>query len=308
MRAANLMPRFAVATGVSFVMFCARLPAQDLEPRAYSNSPIGLHFVLVGYAYSTGKLLTDPSLPVENVSIASHVGVLGGATVVNVLGQSAKLELVIPYVELGAKGEVFGIPHARYIDGLGDPLFRFSMNFIGAPALTAAEFSKYRQNFILGGSIRIGVPLGQYDDNRLVNVGSNRWSVKPEIGFSKAFGNWTFELAPAVTFYTDNDDFFGGSTREQAPLYSAQAHVSCTFRPGLWLGIDAAYYNGGRTTVNDVENDDRLEGMRFGLTLALPVNRYHSVKLYAATGLNADRHHDFEGLGIAWQTRWGGGY
>jgi hypothetical protein len=308
MGTANLMRRLAAATSALFVMVCAPLAAQDLEPRAYSNSPIGLHFVVAGYAYSTGKFLTDPSLPVENVSIASHVGVLGGATVLNILGQSAKLELIIPYVSLGAKGEVFGKPHARYIDGFSDPLFRFSMNFIGAPALTAAEFSKYRQNFILGGSIRIGVPLGQYDDNRLVNVGSNRWSLKPEIGFSKAFGGWTVELAPAVTFYTDNGDFFGGKTREQAQLYSAQAHVSYTFAPGFWLGLDAAYFNGGRTTVDDVENDDRLEGTRFGVTLALPLNRYHSIKLYAATGYNADRHHDFEGFGIAWQTRWGGGY
>ena len=302
------MRRLAAATSTSFMMFCVSLAAQDLEPRAYSNSPIGLHFVDVGYAYSTGKFLTDPSLPVENVSIASHIGVFGGATVLNLLGQSAKLELVIPYVSLGAKGEVFGMPHARYIDGLGDPLFRFSMNFIGAPALTAAEFSNYRQNFILGASIRIGVPLGQYDDTRLVNVGSNRWSLKPELGFSKAFGRWTVELAPAVTFYTDNGDFFGGRTREQAPLYSAQAHVSYTFASSFWLGLDAAYFNGGRTTVNDVENDDRLEGTRFGVTLALPVNRYHSIKLYAATGYNAHRQHDFEALGIAWQTRWGGGY
>jgi hypothetical protein len=308
MRAAILMHRFAAATSASFAMFCATLAAQDLEPRAYSNSPIGLHFVVAGYAYSTGKLLTDPSLPVENVSIASHVGVLGGATVVNVLGQSAKLELVIPYVSLGAKGEVFGMPRARYIDGFGDPLFRFSMNFIGAPALTAAEFSKYRQNFIFGGSIRIGVPLGQYDDNRLVNVGSNRWSMKPEIGFSKAFGNWTVELAPAATSYTDNDDFFGGTVREQAQLYSVQGHISYTFAPGFWLGLDAAYFNGGRTTVDDMANDDRLEGTRFGMTLALPVNRYHSIKLYAATGINADQRHDFDALGIAWQTRWGGGY
>jgi len=308
MRAANLMDLFAAVTSAPFVMFCSPLAAQDLEPRAYSNSPIGLHFVVVGYAYSMGKFLTDPSLPVENVSIASHVGVLGGATVLDVLGQSAKLELVIPYVSLGAKGQVFGMPHARYIDGFGDPAFRFSMNFIGAPALTAAEFSKYRRNFILGGSIRFTVPLGQYDDTRLVNVGSNRWSLKPEIGFSKAFGSWTVELAPAVTFYTDNGDFFGGRTREQGQLYSAQAHVSYTFTPGFWLGLDAAYFNGGRTTVDDVENNDRLEGTRFGVTLALPVNRYHSIKLYAATGYNADRHHDFEALGIAWQTRWGGGY
>jgi hypothetical protein len=300
--------RFMAIAGAWVVGLCASLHAQDLEPRAYSNSPIGLNFVVVGYAYSTGKLLTDPSLPVDNVSSSSHIGLLGLATTFNMLGQSAKFDLIVPYVSLAAKGQVFGVPRARYIDGFGDPAFRFSMNFIGAPALTAAEFSSYRQNFILGASIRIALPLGQYDDTRLVNVGSNRCSLKPEIGFSKAIGRWTVELAPGVTFYTDNTDFFGGNRREQAPLYSAQAHISYTFSPGFWVGLNAAYFNGGRTTVDEVENDNRLEGSRFGVTLALPVNRYHSVKLYGITGYNAHREHDFDAIGIAWQYRWGGGY
>jgi len=214
----------------------------------------------------------------------------------------------VPFAGINAKGLVFGQPHTRRISGFGDPFFRLSINFFGAPALRAAEFKSYRQNYIVGGSVRVGVPLGQYDDTRLVNVGSNRWSIKPELGASKAFGRWTLELAPAVTLYTDNDDFFGGKTRAEAPLYALQGHISYTFRPGLWLGLDAVYFNGGQSTVDGIENNDRREGTRWGATLALPLSRYHSIKLYALTGYNAERHHDLDAVGIAWQYRWGGGF
>ena len=241
------------------------------------------------------------------MSNESHVAVFAYATTLNVLGKSAKFDVIVPYVWLTANGLAFGVPRERYVTGFADPAFRFSMNFIGAPALTAAEFKDYRQNFILGASLRITAPLGQYDSDKLVNIGTNRWSLKPEIGFSKAFGRWTVELAPAVTFYTDNGDFFGGQTRAVAPLYSVQAHVSYSFHAWGWLALNAGYFVGGRTTVDDVENDDEQEGMRFGATLALPVNRYHSVKLYGITGYNAHCDHDFQAAGIAWQYRWGGG-
>lgn len=286
----------------------AEARAQDLEPRAYSNSPIGMNFFVAGYGYTKGAVLVDPSLPIENVSNEAHIAAIGLATTLNVLGQSSKLEVVVPYASLAAKGLVLDMPHARYISGFGDPAFRFSMNFIGAPALTAVEFANYRQNFILGASLRVAVPLGQYDDTKLVNVGSNRWSIKPEIGFSKAFGRWTFELAAAVALYTDNGDFFGGHTRNQAPLYAAQGHISYTFSPGCWVGLDGTYFLGGRSTVDDVENDDRQQGTRWGVTLAVPLTRYQTVKLSAIAGLDRDRHRDFDAVGIAWQYRWGGGY
>jgi hypothetical protein len=211
-------------------------------------------------------------------------------------------------VSLAAKGFLLGVPRERYVTGFADPAFRFSMNFIGAPALTAAEFKNYRQDFIFGASLRVTAPLGQYNYDKLVNIGTNRWSLKPELGFSKAFGRCTVEIAPAVNFYTDNGDFFGGRTRQVAPLYSIQAHVGYTFAPGCWLAVDAGYFVGGRTTVDDVENDDEQEGTRFGATLALPVNRYHSVKFYGITGYNAHREHDFKSVGIAWQYRFGGGF
>jgi hypothetical protein len=284
------------------------LRAQDLEPRAYSNSPTGLSFLIAGYTYAEGSVLTDPSLPLENVSNNLHAGVFAYATTLNVLGKSAKFDLIVPYTSLAAKGLVFGAPRERYVTGFADPAFRFSMNFIGAPALTTEEFKDYKQDFILGASLRVTAPLGQYNDDKLVNIGTNRWSFKPEIGLSKAFGRWTVEFTPGVTFYTDNSDFFGSQTRELEPLIALQAGVTYSFAPGGWLALNAGYFVGGRTTVDDVRNDDEQEGMRFGATLALPVNRYHSVKLCGIIGYNAHRDHDFQAVGIAWQYRFGGGY
>jgi hypothetical protein len=298
----------AAAVTLAAAVLCSAVRAQDLEPRAYSNSPTGLNFLIVGYSYAAGSVLTDPTLPLENVSNNAHVEALAYVRTLNVLGQSAKVDVIVPFASLEAKGVVLGMPRSRYVNGFADPAFRFSMNFIGAPALTAAQFKNYRQNLILGASLRIIAPLGQYDDTKLVNIGTNRWSFKPEIGCSKALGRWTVELAPAVTLYTDNGDFFGGKTRAEEPIYSVQAHVTYSLAPSCWLGLDGGYFVGGRTTVDGVKNDDQREGPRFGATLALPVTRNHSVKFYAQTGFNADRAHDFAIGGIAWQYRWGGGF
>jgi hypothetical protein len=298
----------AIAVTLAAVALCSGLRAQDLEPRAYSNSPTGLNFLIVGYGYAAGSVLTDPALPLDNVTNKMNFGVLAYARSLNVAGNSAKVDVVLPYGSLFAKGLVSGMPRERFVTGFGDPAFRFSMTFFGAPALTAAEFKNYHQDFIFGASLRVAVPVGQYDDTRLVNIGSNRWSVKTEIGGSKAFGRWTVELAPAINIYADNGDFFNGQTRSQEPIYSVQANVSYTFAPGCWLALNSGYFVGGRSTVGGVTNNDQQEGPRFGATLALPVTRNHSVKFYALTGFNADRQHDFDAVGIAWQYRWGAGF
>ena len=299
---------FITAVALATRFFCSVVHAQDLEPRAYSNSPTGLKFLIAGYAFAEGSVLTDPSLPLENVNNNSHAGIFAYASTLNVLGQSAKFDVIVPYVSLAAEGVALGLPRERYVTGFADPAFRFSMNFIGAPALTAAEFKDYRQDLIFGASLRVTAPLGQYNSDKLVNIGTHRWSLKPEIGVSKAIGPWTVEFTPSVTFYSDNTDFFGGQTREVSPLVSLQAGVSYTFAPSCWLAVNAGYFVGGRTTVDDLENDDEQEGARFGATLALPVNHYHSVKFYGIVGYNANRDHDFKAVGIAWQYRFGGGF
>ena len=185
--------------------------------------------LIAGYGYASGTVLTDPSLPLENVSNESHVGVLGFATTFGAFGQTGQFGLIVPYASIAAKGLVFGMPHARYVDGFADTAFRFSMNFIGAPALTAAEFKNYHQDFIFGMSLRVTAPLSQYDSDKLVNIGTNRWSFKPEIGFSKAFGPWTVELAPGSHFVHRQSQFF---RRQDA---RGGAAILCAIRPQLHL-------------------------------------------------------------------------
>jgi hypothetical protein len=281
--------------------------AQDLEPRAYANTPVGLNFLLAGYTYSRGGLATDPSFPLQNADLDIHGTLLAYVRALDVWGMSGKFDVVLPYGWLSGSAEFAGQPQEREVSGFIDPRLRFSVNFYGAPALTLKEFAGYKQGLIMGGSLQVSVPLGQYDANRLVNLGTNRWFFKPELGISKAWGPLTLDFATSVTLYTDNRDFLDGKTRAQAPLYSMQGHVIYNLPYGIWVGLDGTYYTGGRTTIDGVENDDVQKNSRLGVTLALPVDRHQSVKLYASTGTSTRTGSDFDTVGIIWQYRWGGG-
>jgi hypothetical protein len=266
-----------------------------------------MNFLIAGYVYGTGSVATDLSLPVENADVQTHTGLLAYARALDVWGTSGKIDFVLPYSSLSGTAEFAGEPRERDISGLGDPKLRFSVNLYGAPALSLDEFANYQQDVIVGASLQVVGPLGQYDDDKLVNLGTNRWTVKPELGISKALGPWILELAAAVSLYTDNDDFLGSHTRAQDPLYSIQGHVIYGFRSGIWVALDGTYYTGGRTTIDGVENDDSQSNTRVGLTVTLPVNRHNSAKFYASTGVTARAGGDFDAVGVAWQYRWGGG-
>jgi hypothetical protein len=283
--------------------------AQSIEPRLFANAPVGLNFLLVGYTRSSGGVLLDPSVPLEDASIRVHSSLLGYARSVSVAGRSAQIQILAPYAWLSGEAslESTGEVRTREVDGFGDPLLRFAVNLHGAPALPAAKFGGYRQDLVIGVSLLVTPPLGQYDPDRLVNLGTNRWSFRPEFGFSKAVGRWLLEATGAATLYTDNDDFFGRQHREQDPIYSAQGHVIYNFKPGAWMALDGTYYTGGRTTIDGVEGDDLLRNTRFGITGALPVDRRSSVKVYVSEGVSTRVGDDFLLAGVAWQLRWGGG-
>lgn len=282
--------------------------AQELEPRSYSNAPVGLNFLIAGYSYAEGKVAFDPSLPVADAQFHTNTGVVAYARSLNAWGKSAKFDVVLPYSSFSGQGLVGGQPREREMSGFSDPLFRFSMNFYGAPALSLKEFADYRQDLIVGASLQVTAPLGQYDNSKLLNLGTNRWSFKPELGISKALGPWTVEFAPSATFYTDNTDFNNGGTLAQAPVYAVQVHLVYGFQSGIWLALDGTYFTGGRNTINGVKTDTLQSNTRAGLTLALPVDRYNSVKIYASTGTSTRTGSDFDAIGIAWQYRWGAGY
>ena len=283
------------------------LQAQQLEPRAYSNVPVGLNFFIAGYTYSSGGLATDPALPLDNAELDIHAPFIAYARAFDAWGKSAKFDAVLATACLSGSAQFDGEPVSRDTCGLLDPALRVTVNLYGAPAMGLAEFRSYRQDLIVGVSLQVGVPLGQYDPSRVVNLGTNRWMFRPEVGVSKKLGSVTAEGALGAAFFTTNDDFFGGRRLEQDPIVSAQLHLIFEFAGGSWLALNGTYYAGGRTTVNGVERDGELGNSRLGATFALPLDRHHSIKLHASDGVSARVGNDFRTFGVAWQYRWGAG-
>lgn len=278
--------------------------AQSIEPRSYSNAPVGSSFLIGGFAVTQGGLSVDPAVPLTDPDLETTSGVIAYARFLDLWGKSAKFDVIAPYTFLSGTARFAGEPVEREISGFADPAFRLAVNLHGAPALSAAEFKDYRQKLIVGVSLQVTPPLGQYDETRLVNLGMNRWTFRPEVGISRALENWTLEFQAAATLFTDNDDFNRGQTREQDPIYSTQGHVIYNFPRGRWASFDVNYFTGGKTTIDGTRKQDLQKNWRLGATYAFPVSAQHSIKLYASSGVYAPTGNDFDLLGIAWQYRW----
>ena len=296
-----------VAALIALFFVATQAHAGEIEPRAYVNTPVGINFLLAGYAYSDGGLSTAGSSPIKDAQLKMNTGVLAYARTLDVWGKSGKIDVILPYSHLSGSAMFAGQSRERKVSGLNDPLFRFSVNFYGAPALSMPGFVKYQQDLIIGASVQVSAPLGQYDPDKLVNLGNNRWFVKPDIGISKALGALTVEVSTGVTFFSKNNDHFGGKTLEQDPLWSTQVHATYNLGRGVWAALSWTYDYGGRTTIDGVRSDDLEGNSRLGATLALPVNRNNSVKLFASTSLHTSIGSDFNLAGIVWQYRWGRG-
>ena len=292
---------------ICLLLLTTRSESQDLEPRAYTNIPTGLNFLLAGYGYTTGGVVFDPAVPLENANINVHGSVFAFARSLNIGGLSGKFDMILPYAWLSGSADYQGQTIYRDVSGLGDARLRMSVNFYGAPALPLTGFKDYRQNLVIGASLQILLPVGQYDPEKLVNIGTNRFTFKPELGLSKMAGRMQFELTAGASIYTVNHDFFQGKTRSQKPIGSLQGHINYNFPKGIWAALDGTYYWGGKTTLEGVEGNDLQKNTRLGVTLALPISIHNSIKLYFSTGVSTRTGSDFDAMGVIWQYRWGGG-
>jgi hypothetical protein len=279
----------------------------ELEPRSYSNIPVGMNFLVVGGIWQTGDVGTDPSAPLDDAEVDVWKPIVGYARGIDLRGRSGKLDVVMPYSCMEGTAEFLGTPVERDVCGLADPSVKLSVNLIGAPAMGIEDIARYREDLIIGVGLRVTAPLGAYDEDKLLNPGSNRWMFRPEVGISKTVGKWTFESIAQAALHTDNDEFFGDVKREQEPIYSLQGHAVYSFRTGAWLALDATGFRGGRTTVDGRRGDDLQKNSRWGLTLALPVNPHHSIKLAWSSGVVTRAGGDFDTVSLLWQYRWGGG-
>jgi hypothetical protein len=213
MRSVLAMRQAVVALTTCVLMAIAfNACAQDIEPRAYSNAPVGVNFLIASYAYTQGGLPSDPALPITNGDLKTSSAILGYARALGLRGKSGTFQVVVPYTWLSGSADFAGKTVQRVVNGSADPLFRLSINLYGAPALRLKDFVDYKQDWIVGAGVRVSAPLGQNDESRVVNIGANRWSIRPELGVSKALGQWTLETSAGATLYTGNKDFFGGQT------------------------------------------------------------------------------------------------
>jgi hypothetical protein len=278
--------------------------AQELEPRAYSPSPIGTNFLVGNFTRLDGDVLTDPSVAVKNVQAKIDVYLVGYAYTFALAGHTASLGAIVPYAHGHISGDVFEEAREIYRAGIGDMRLRFAMNLYGSPALTPREFAQREPGLAVGASVSVIVPTGQYVPSRVVNVGSNRWAVKPELGFSYPFGNWFMEGSAGAWIFADNSDFFGGRRRSQEALYVTQVHLGYNFKPGLWIAVNGGHYNGGRTTVAGKVNDDAQNNSRYGATLSVPFGSGWSGKVAWSNGFALRAGGDYKVISLTLQYRW----
>jgi hypothetical protein len=150
------------------------------------------------------------------------------------------------------------------------------------------------------------VPTGDYESDKLLNLGSNRWTVRPEVGFSRALRKWTFEGAASVWFFSDNNDFFGGNTLSQRPLHVLKGYVVYTVRPGLWTALAAGWGNGGQTFVNDEARQTLQNNWRFRWSLAYPITPAQGLLFGLGSAVTRGAGGDYDTISIAYQYAWGG--
>jgi Putative MetA-pathway of phenol degradation len=285
--------------------------AQDLTPRAYVVLPVESNAVIVTYAFSDGELLFDPTVPIEDAVGTIHAPVLTYFYAFDFFGRSANISGSVPYLIGDFSGTVLGQDRAVRRQGFADLPIRFAVNLVGGPALAAPEFVKTPPpRTILGASVKVIAPTGKYSPEFAINIGTNRWSFKPEIGFTRHAGPVTLDMYAGVWFFTANDHYFtpagaAPNTRTQEPIGAFEFHVSYDVRPRLWISADVNYWRGGEASINGARNTSTLQAnSRFGVTGSLPLTRHQSLKVSYSDGVVVRIGGNYKILSMGWQYGW----
>lgn len=259
---------------------------QDLAPRAYIISPIHSNAVTLAYTSLSGDILFDGAVPITDSTGKTNIATVSYTHSLNFFSRSANCSVSLPYGVGTFKGAALGSERLAYRSGLLDSTFRFSVNLKGGRAMNAREFVKWRQKSVLGASLKIVAPTGQYDPTKLINYGTNRWAFKPELGYSHRWKNWIVDTYGGVWFFTENNYFFNGTnTQSESPIGSLEAHLSYDFKPRLWVSVDGNFWFGGSTSINGVLNPvTRQTNSRAGVTTSVPLTKHQSVKLSYSDG------------------------
>ncbi len=313
-RGANTIPaRKSRAFLVALAFFLARASqAQSLAPRAYVIAPVGSNVVTITSNFYSGDILFDSTSPITDASGNIALVVPTYYRALDFFGRSANITVSVPYSVGSFEALVVDQQVAAYRSGIGDAAVRFSVNLIGGPAMKLPKFLKWNQKRLLGASLLVGIPIGQYDPTRLINIGSNRWSFRPEIGLSQRWGKWIVDTYGGVWFFTTNPEFFsrnsyfpGTRSQSQEPIGVLEAHLSYDFKLRFWVSADGNFWYGGRTSLGGIPNAATLQrNSRVGATAAIPISKHQSLKFSYARGAYIRYGGDYQAVAVAWQYSW----
>jgi len=285
---------------------------QDLTPRAYVITPVHSNAVILTYNFSDGGVLFDNAVPITDATAQINVPIFSYYHSLSFFGRSANVTASLPYGVGHFQGKFLDNETKLYRSGLLDSFFRFSVNIKGAPAMSAREYQSWHQKIILGVSIKVVAPTGQYDPTKLINNGSNRWALKPEFGYSERWGHWFLDAYAGVWFFTTNPEYWshnsffpGTRTQSEAPVGSFEGHLSYNFKPRLWVSLDGNFWFGGRVTVNGIENVNTYQkNSRIGATASIPLTRHQSLKFSYSNGDYVLYGGNYQSVIVAWQCGW----
>jgi hypothetical protein len=283
--------------------------AQELEPRRWSHLPSGKNFVGGGYVYTNADIFFDPVLRIEDAEMEMHTWAFKYIHTFELLEKSARIDFTQAYQEGRWSGLLNGAPASITRSGLSDSALRFAINLYGAPPLEGKEFATYRAKVdvetIVGAALVVHLPTGDYMSDKLINLGTNRFTFRPQLGVVHNRGKWSFEITVAVWLYTDNNDFYNGRKLEQDPYFTSQIHLVYTIRPGLWASASAGYGYGGKSTLDGVEKNDRRENLAWALSAGCPITRQFGVKfVYLSSRTQKSIGQDTDSIGMSFNIFW----
>jgi hypothetical protein len=289
---------------VALLLIPVRASAQELEPGAYWPIPVGLNIVTIINNVNWGDVAFEPSAPIDEASSTINTTAFAFTRAFSMAGRSANVGVVLPLIGGHVEGLYLGEPAEVGRFGLGDPRFRLAVNLYGAPSMTPQAFATYRHQTIIGVSVTVAPPLGQYDSTKLINLGTNRWSFKPEVGWSRGYGHLVVEAMAGVWLFDDNTEFVGGRTREQDPIVATQVHLTYKFTRSMWLAADANYFTGGRTTIGGRQNLDLQRNSRIGATFSAAIGRGQAIRMSVSRGAYTTIGADFLSIAVGYNYAW----
>ncbi|MBW0147181.1 transporter [Marinobacter arenosus] len=249
----------------------------------WNHLPVDANFGGIAFAHTEADIYFDPTLRLENVELTQDTWAAKYIRTFEALGKSARLDITQAYQRAKWTGLVNGVPASTSRVGWSDTLVRVAMNVYGAPPLRGQEFARYRatagRETIVGVGLVLRLPTGGYEEDKLLNLGENRFVFRPQLGVIHSRGNWTTELTGEVALHAENDDFFNGNSLEQEPLYFVHGHLIYSLGPGQWAGISLGYNHGGESRINGVDQDDVRQNVGWKLSYAHPVTPVSGLKV-----------------------------